>query len=161
MIIRIGFSWFFVREPAPEMPAVPPGVTLSSAGPDDPAWRVLTRPAGARDTAVVRVGGEPAHVSAAFENPGGIVLGGSFTRPVFRGRGLYPLALRWLCARLARDGVRRVYISTSVMNAASRRGILAAGFRVDRVVMSMRVGPWDLGRWLDAVVRSGKRALGH
>jgi RimJ/RimL family protein N-acetyltransferase len=54
-------------------------------------------------------------------------LGNCVTLPRFRGRGLYPLAVRAISGRLFGSGVRRVYLVTARGNAASARGIEKAG----------------------------------
>lgn len=52
-----------------------------------------------------------------------------FTHPEFRGRGIYPAALHFLCAHLAASGFKRAFIDHHVRNTASGKGILRAGFR--------------------------------
>jgi RimJ/RimL family protein N-acetyltransferase len=61
-------------------------------------------------------------------------LGNCVTLPRFKGRGLYPLAIRLLSRRLFDEGVRRVLMVTARGNAASERGIEKAGLaRVGRL----------------------------
>jgi hypothetical protein len=61
-------------------------------------------------------------------------LGNCVTLPRFKGRGLYPLAIRLLSRRLFDEGVRRVLMVTARGNAASERGIAKAGLaRVGRL----------------------------
>ncbi len=50
------------------------------------------------------------------------------TRPDYRGRGYYPLLLRYVVAELDRAGRRRAWIGTAPGNFTSQRGILRAGF---------------------------------
>lgn len=136
--MRFSLTYFFVRQLRDaRFPAVPDGLRLEEK----------------RDEIAIRSGEAAAHVSRVFRTPGGPMLGGSFTRPEFRGRGLYALALRWLCARLALEGAPVAYVSCDVRNEASRRGILAAGFRYERVAAGLELGAWDPGVWIDRVFR--------
>jgi len=54
----------------------------------------------------------------------------SFTRPDARGMGIYPFALRSICARGAQRGLERLWIAVLEDNAASRRAIGKAGFEI-------------------------------
>ena len=54
-------------------------------------------------------------------------LGGFQVREAYRGRGIYPALLRAMCRDAAREGLVP-YIDTTPDNAASRRGIVKAGF---------------------------------
>jgi len=59
----------------------------------------------------------------------------AFTLPEFRGRGVYPLAIRAICA-IARDlGLERVFMIVRRGNIASRRGIAKAGLRPQGWIM--------------------------
>lgn len=51
------------------------------------------------------------------------------TAEAFRGKGIYPLAVRTLCQHAAASGVRRVFMVTHPQNAASLRGIEKAGLK--------------------------------
>jgi RimJ/RimL family protein N-acetyltransferase len=62
----------------------------------------------------------------------------SFTRPEARGRGLYPLALRALCAELARAQVHRVWVGVENRNVASLRAVTKAGFEIAGAVRYRR-----------------------
>ncbi len=50
-----------------------------------------------------------------------------FTRAGYRGRGIYPAALRDICRRLGAEGYRRGYVDVATYNAPSIRGIAKAG----------------------------------
>jgi GNAT superfamily N-acetyltransferase len=50
------------------------------------------------------------------------------TRPDYRGRGYYPVLLRFMCAELRRAGRRRAWIGTAPGNFVSQRSIARAGF---------------------------------
>jgi|SoiMethySBSTD1v2_1073268.scaffolds.fasta_scaffold415195_2 hypothetical protein len=52
-----------------------------------------------------------------------------FTLPGFRGQGTYGIAIRGICAVVARAGIRRVYMKTAPTNRASRSGIERAGLQ--------------------------------
>jgi RimJ/RimL family protein N-acetyltransferase len=52
----------------------------------------------------------------------------SFTRADARGRGLYPLALKWICHHAARQS-QRVWVGVEDDNAPSLRAVTKAGFR--------------------------------
>ena len=52
----------------------------------------------------------------------------SFTRPEARGRGVYPFALRGICASGAAEGVTRVWVAVESGNAPSLKAIRKAGF---------------------------------
>ena len=49
------------------------------------------------------------------------------TLPEYRGRGLYPFAIKKLCVMARQQGIHRIYMKTSVDNKASQSGILKAG----------------------------------
>ena len=51
------------------------------------------------------------------------------TDEAHRGRGLYPLAIRALCALAGSNGAERVYMITSIDNLSSQRGIEKAGLK--------------------------------
>jgi RimJ/RimL family protein N-acetyltransferase len=63
--------------------------------------------------------------------PGEVEITHCVTLPSFRGRGVYPFMIRWLCRRAAEDGVKRIFMITSETNVASQRGIEKAGLRRD------------------------------
>lgn len=52
----------------------------------------------------------------------------SFTRPEARGRGVYPFALRGICAWAVETGVERVWVAVESGNAPSLKAIRKAGF---------------------------------
>ena len=52
-----------------------------------------------------------------------------FTLEDFRGRGLYPLAIRSLSNRLFEQGIERVYMKIEKANIPSQKGILKDGLR--------------------------------
>lgn len=52
----------------------------------------------------------------------------SFTGPALRGRGIYPWALRCICAELATQGFQRAWIGVERGNVPSLRAISKAGF---------------------------------
>jgi RimJ/RimL family protein N-acetyltransferase len=70
------------------------------------------------------------------ETDGPPLIGCCQTAPAARGRGLYRKALRAEIRHLQARGFRRAIISTHPDNAASRKGIEAAGFSLVREVES-------------------------
>lgn len=52
----------------------------------------------------------------------------SFTRADARGRGLYPFALRAISARVAQQGIERLWVGIENRNLASLRAVTKAGF---------------------------------
>lgn len=54
----------------------------------------------------------------------------SFTSPAVRGRGIYPLALRHILARLGAEGITRMWVGVEADNEPSIRAITKAGFEV-------------------------------
>ena len=81
--------------------------------------------------------------------PGDVFIGPCYTAPDFRGQGIYPRVLQWLCREMARRGHKRAMIATAVQNAASISGIEKAGFRPFGRFRMVRIGPWLVGkRWL-------------
>ena len=52
----------------------------------------------------------------------------SFTRADARGRGLYPFALRAISARVAKEGIERLWVGVENRNVASLRAVTKAGF---------------------------------
>lgn len=61
--------------------------------------------------------------------PGEAEITSAFTLPQFRARGLYPFAIRTLCALAGQRSLERVFMITHRENRASQRGILKAGLR--------------------------------
>jgi GNAT superfamily N-acetyltransferase len=87
-------------------------------------------------------GDRVAHVSAVV--PGGLrpVVAASRTAPEFRGRGIFTLVLRAICADLAARGIPRLAVSAAADNAPSVRAIRRAGFRLARTAVRVRIGPY-------------------
>ncbi|MPZ68143.1 MAG: GNAT family N-acetyltransferase [Actinobacteria bacterium] len=54
----------------------------------------------------------------------------SFTSPAVRGRGIYPLALKHILARLGAEGIARMWVGVEADNEPSIRAITKAGFEV-------------------------------
>jgi RimJ/RimL family protein N-acetyltransferase len=75
------------------------------------------------------------------------------TAEAFRGRGIYPRAIRALAAIARERGAERVYMATGADNVASQRGIEKAGLRRSGEIVRYRV-PFLGGRTL-FVRRSG------
>lgn len=82
-----------------------------------------------------RVNGELANVcwvvpqeyyGAAIAEPS-VTVERCFTLPAYRGRGLFPDALKYIRAHISRTVKTRVFIEASVWNAASVRGISKSG----------------------------------
>lgn len=68
-------------------------------------------------------------VSLLDLRPGELEICHAYTLPEFRGRGLYPYAIRSLCNISRNQGHRVVYMITERANRSSQRGILKAGLR--------------------------------
>ena len=60
--------------------------------------------------------------------PGDAYVYESVTRADARGMGAYPIALRYVCADLARDGIGDVWVAVEEDNPASTRAVTKAGF---------------------------------
>lgn len=60
--------------------------------------------------------------------PGAAYVYESFTAPELRGRGIYPFALRCICAELSARGVKEAWIGVDATNVPSVRAITKAGF---------------------------------
>lgn len=118
-----------------------PGLPESDVSPAEYRSKQFERAYG------VFVGGRLGHISCVITpererrdtpvrlQPGEVEITFCFTPPDFRGRGLYPYAVRTLCRELAQRGVRRVLMKTSAANRASQRGIQNAGLvRCGRLV---------------------------
>lgn len=60
--------------------------------------------------------------------PGDAYVYESYTRPETRGRGIYPFALRNMCADLAVRGIERIWVGVEDDNVPSIRAITKAGF---------------------------------
>ena len=79
-----------------------------------------------------RVGADPAEIYIAD----------TYTDPRYRGLGVNPAVLRWLCRHYYRLGRRRAVAATLPYNLASRRAFEKAGFQLAR-----RSGYWGRGGW--------------
>ena len=65
----------------------------------------------------------------------------SFTRPDARGWGLYPLALKGICAQVGAEGVTTVWVAIEGRNTASLKAVGKAGFEpVFRIDYGRRLG---------------------
>jgi RimJ/RimL family protein N-acetyltransferase len=62
-----------------------------------------------------------------------------FTAESFRGKGIYPLAIRALCAQAEVAGITCVFMATHPTNTASLRGIAKAGFKSAGQVFRLRL----------------------
>jgi len=70
----------------------------------------------------------------------------SFTGPQERGRGIYPGALRCICADLDARGIHRVYIGVDAANRPSLRAITKASFEpVFSIRYAARLGRFEVG----------------
>lgn len=67
----------------------------------------------------LRPAGEPGRLAYIF---------GAFTRPAYRGHGLFTAGLEWLLAWLAEQGYTHLYSQTAVENVVSLLAHLACGF---------------------------------
>ena len=61
-----------------------------------------------------------------------------FTADAYRGKGLYPYAVRLIAAQLLSRGFERVFMNIEPGNEASRRGILKAGLKSYAQVLHLR-----------------------
>jgi hypothetical protein len=64
-----------------------------------------------------------------------------FTHEDFRGLGLYPLAIRFICHEASAKGFFKVYMKTTPNNKSSQHGILKAGLRRVGTALSYDA-PW-------------------
>lgn len=85
--------------------------------------------------------------------PGSAYIWNCFTAPQFRNRGLYRNGLRSGLAVCATEGIDRVYIACEQNNAASVKGILAAGFREKLRYGGLRLGSTCLLKRSDRRIR--------
>lgn len=74
-----------------------------------------------------------------------------FTLPAFRGRGIYPQLLSWVCVRLRMTGVRRAWIAANERNRASIRGIEKAGFLEVIRYETYPIGSHEIVIWKNAM----------
>jgi hypothetical protein len=71
----------------------------------------------------------------------------SFTRSEARGRGVYPFALRGICAQLGALGIPRVWVAVEADNPSSLRAVAKAGFaEAFRIDYARRWGRLDVGQ---------------
>lgn len=73
--------------------------------------------------------------------PGEAEITHCLTAPTFRGRGIYPFAIRSLCAHAAARGIRRVFMITNVANVASQHGIERGGLERCGTIVRVTL-PW-------------------
>lgn len=70
----------------------------------------------------------------------------SFTGPQVRGRGIYPMTLRCICAELNSRGIARVYIGVDAANRPSLRAITKASFEpIFSIGYASRFGRLEVG----------------
>jgi len=77
------------------------------------------------------------------------------TLPEFRGRGIYPYAIRAIAREAGELGIRRLYMKTKTDNLASQRGIEKAGFERYGQVLHYHL-PW--ARRVNLIWRTFRRA---
>ncbi len=139
----------FERSIAPETIALPKEIRIRRITPKEGAgMRPQLEAAGARaefsnflrgaDAYIIYAGEEPVGSGWSIALPAKLArlgyadstryLGGFIVRHELRGRGLYPLLLRYMCAELAADYSRAV-LETATTNRSSQRGASKAGFR--------------------------------
>jgi Acetyltransferase (GNAT) family len=149
--------------------SLPPGHAMESLGPMELAQRreradeLLPEVVLTHFEEVVRTGGRAdivcqgdalAYRHCVLRGPGrAVAFGRSFfsfgpdewclefceTAQGARGRGIYPAALQIAARRAFAEGATKVWVATHRTNAASRRGILKAGFRQVRFDINMRL----------------------
>jgi RimJ/RimL family protein N-acetyltransferase len=69
------------------------------------------------------------------------------TLPEFRGRGLYPFAIRSLCSIAHGRGFKRVFMKTEESNLASQKGIQTAGLKPSGYILTF-TAPYLFGHHL-------------
>ena len=79
---------------------------------------------------------------AVGTDPEEIYIADTHTDPRYRGMGVNPAVLRWMCRYYFEQGRRRAVAATLPYNLASRRAFEKAGFRLGR-----RSGYWGRGGW--------------
>ena len=62
-----------------------------------------------------------------------------YTAESFRGKGIYPLAVRSLCEHASTAGIQRVFMATDPANTSSLRGIAKAGLKSAGQVFRLRL----------------------
>lgn len=68
------------------------------------------------------------------------------TLPEYRGRGVYGIAIRGICAVARGRGIRRIYMKTAPSNRPSQRGIEKAGLARCGTVVRVVLPLWPSGR---------------
>jgi len=77
--------------------------------------------------------------------PGDAYVYESFTRSDARGRGVYPFALRNICATLTGEGVGTIWVAVEAHNAASVKAVNKAGFQEGfRITYSRKWGRFHI-----------------
>lgn len=94
-------------------------------------WLVLHEDRIAHATWTTTAGAWTREIGRFFRPPPGEgYIYESFTSPAVRGRGIYPLALRHIVARLGAEGITRLWVGVEADNEPSIRAITKAGFEV-------------------------------
>lgn len=94
-------------------------------------WLVLHESRIAHATWTTTAGAWTREIGRYFKPPPGEgYVYESFTSPTVRGRGIYPLALRHILARLGAEGITRLWVGVEADNEPSIRAITKAGFEV-------------------------------
>lgn len=79
--------------------------------------------------------------------PGDAYVYESFTRAEVRGRGVYPIALRNIAARVGEEGVNRLWVAVEEDNPASIKSVTKAGFeRAFELPFGRRFGVVRIGQ---------------
>ncbi|MGZ3602009.1 MAG: N-acetyltransferase family protein [Ktedonobacterales bacterium] len=159
-----GTLWTMVLDGAAPAPVAAPSVTFGEAMPEaaeslalamgpDELPEVRRRFAGGRRCFVARVEGDIAAygwVSQGVEQIGELerslhmrpdeaYLWDCATLPAYRRKGLYTALLEHIAATLRSEGMRRLWIGTSLQNRPSLQGMAAAGFRPVITVRFVRI----------------------
>jgi ribosomal protein S18 acetylase RimI-like enzyme len=171
--------FFLVRDAGGESPAAP-GLEMRLAGPSDApryardigtdsARTFVRRLAVASGCYIVLEGDHIVHATwigrgpvwtreldrCVEPPPADAYVYESFTIESARGRGLYPMALRAICAHLGSDAAR-VWVGVESSNLASLRAVTKAGFEAAAVVAYRR----RLGRLVVGTPRALARGTG-
>jgi L-amino acid N-acyltransferase YncA len=89
--------------------------------------------------------------------PGDAYVYESFTRSDARGRGVYPFALRNICATLTGEGVGTIWVAVEAHNAASVRAVTKAGFEEGfRITYSRKLGRFHIEEPTGAMADIGR-----
>jgi GNAT superfamily N-acetyltransferase len=162
--LRVGLGWVLRRELAggEVWPAVPEGLALvrpeertsELEAPEQASAHGFPMPRPPAIPLVLFEGKSPVACAGLVVHgkDTSAAITGVFVVPECRGRGLGGVVIRAALAHASALGARTALYESKITNRASLRAAKSAGFRTAYPLVVLRVGPFDPGRYINALI---------